>query len=324
MMNYGEILAKAWKTIWKHKILWLFGVLAGCAANVTGGVGGSAAGGGGANVNIQPANLSFLNPLAQKSLEDIGQFLVSIPPWVWVLLVVVLIVMAFVFSLASLLVGSLGQAGVIKGTGMADDADPEDTPLSLRAIFNQLKPHYWNVLLLNVGFRLAGFVLALLLALPMILLVLGTCCLGLFLLIPLGWFIDVMLNFTTIAIVEEGLGIFDAIKRAWQVITGNLVHVLIMFLILGVGGSIVGLIIGLPMLIIPVPLVTNLVITGAQSITIGLIMSVLLSIVFVPMLVFLTGVLRAFILSSWTLTFRQLALEGDLAPTVLNDRPDAE
>lgn len=36
-MNYGEILSKTWKVIWKHKILWLFGVLAGCSASGGGG-----------------------------------------------------------------------------------------------------------------------------------------------------------------------------------------------------------------------------------------------------------------------------------------------
>ena len=30
-MDYAEILKKAWNIIWKHKILWLFGLLAGSA-----------------------------------------------------------------------------------------------------------------------------------------------------------------------------------------------------------------------------------------------------------------------------------------------------
>ena len=28
--NFGEILTRAWQIIWKHKILWIFGILASC------------------------------------------------------------------------------------------------------------------------------------------------------------------------------------------------------------------------------------------------------------------------------------------------------
>jgi hypothetical protein len=74
---------------------------------------------------------------------------------------------------------------------------------------------------------------------------------GLLVLIPIGWLIDTLVNFTIIAMIEEELGIFPAISRAWQVIIRNLGHVLVMFLILGVGGLIVGLIISAPLIIIP-------------------------------------------------------------------------
>ena len=28
--NFGEVLTRAWQIIWKHKILWVFGILASC------------------------------------------------------------------------------------------------------------------------------------------------------------------------------------------------------------------------------------------------------------------------------------------------------
>ena len=31
-MNFGEVLSRAWQITWKHKILWLFGLLASCSA----------------------------------------------------------------------------------------------------------------------------------------------------------------------------------------------------------------------------------------------------------------------------------------------------
>ena len=38
-MDYGEVLSKAWKIVWKFKILWIFGILASCTGNAGSGVG---------------------------------------------------------------------------------------------------------------------------------------------------------------------------------------------------------------------------------------------------------------------------------------------
>ena len=40
-MDYGEVLSKAWKIIWKHKVLWIFGILASFGQGSGGGSGGS-------------------------------------------------------------------------------------------------------------------------------------------------------------------------------------------------------------------------------------------------------------------------------------------
>jgi hypothetical protein len=321
-MNYGKILEKAWKTIWKHKILWLFGVLAGCSATGSrgGGGGGGAGGGSGANATVQPGSLDFLSPPMLQALNNFGEFIASIPIWVWFLLVIGLVLVGLVLSILFLLVGTLGETGVISGTGLADEADLDAPPLSFGTIFNNLKPHYWKVVLLRIGLHLIGFIVLLILLVPILLLISCTCCLGLLVLIPIGWLIDTLVNFTIIAMIEEELGIFPAISRAWQVITHNLGHVVVMFLILGVGGLIVGLIISLPLIFIPVPLVASLLISGGRMISVGLVLSILLSMAFIPLLIFLAGVLRAYILTSWTLTFRYLTLEGGLTPTVLNDK----
>ena len=40
-MDIGEVLSRAWQIIWKHKVLWIFGILAGCASGGGGGNPGS-------------------------------------------------------------------------------------------------------------------------------------------------------------------------------------------------------------------------------------------------------------------------------------------
>lgn len=325
-MDFGKILSKAWKTIWKHKILWLFGILAGCGAGSAGGGGG---GGGGTSAIQPPAQNgfgngpSFFGPGTQRAFEDFFNFLEAVPVWVWIVLALVFFFVMILLSVLFLMLGTLGTTGVIKGTSLADEEEEDAKPLSFGEVFRGLKPYYWKVFLLNLGLRFAGFFLTIFLIVPVIVLAVCTCGLGMFLFIPLAWFIGLMVNFTTIAIIEEDQKIFPAIGRAWQVITRNLGSVLLMFLILGIGQLIVGLVIGLPLIVAPVPLLVNLFATGFRTATVGLIISGVLFLALIPLVIFLSGVLKAYVLSSWTLTYRRLAQQNALEPTVLTEESDA-
>ena len=322
-MDFGEILSKAWKIIWKHKILWLFGVLAGCGMGSAGGGGSSGgnavySGGESGSWNGPP----FMSPSAQRAFEDFAQWLADIPVGVWVSLgitiVLALILIGLVMSVVMLFAGSFGTAGVIKGTVIADEAASDTKPISLKQVFTGIKPYFWKVLLLNLGLRVAGFIVGFLLFIPIILLVVFTCGLGVFLLIAIGIFIDLMVNFSTIAIIHEDKDIFEAISRAWQVITRDLGKVLVMFLILGLGQIVIGLVIALPLILVPMPLVLGLLALGGGAVGVGVIVSIILFLLIIPIMIFLGGVLKAYVLASWTLTYRRLTENADLTPTVLN------
>lgn len=319
-MDFGEILKKAWKIIWKHKILWLFGLLASCGMNSARGGGGH--GGGSSGGAPAPSSSSgifpFLNPSMRYSIENFMRTIENIEPWIWIMIVFLMIFMGIAIAILSIFLGTLGTAGVIKGTAMADDAAEDGKPLSFGEIFKAIKPYYWKVLILNLGLRILGFVAFLIFAIPIVLFTVCTCFLGLFLLIPIGWFIEVMIIFTTIAIIEEDKDIFEGISRAWQVITRNIGYVVVMFLILGIGQLIVSLIIGLPLIMVPIPLLIDLLATGGQDISIGLIFSIVLLLALLPFLIFLTGIVKAYVLASWTLTYRALVGENALKPIVLN------
>lgn len=319
-MNFGEILSKAWKVIWKHKILWLFGLLAGCGAS---GSGGSSGGGGGSSSisgQYQSGNwegLDFLAPSTQRGIEDFFQSLADIPAGVWVAIGIGMFLAMIVFSFLFLMLGTLGIAGVVKGTSMADQAGEEEKPLSLKAIFTELKPSYWKVFLFNLGYRIAGFIVSLMLVLPIILLAVCTCGVGLLLMIPIGWFIYLMVNFSTIAIVEEGLGVFEAISQAWKILIKNIGNVFLMFLILGVGQIVIGLLLGLPIFVSIAPLLINGITTGFQSITTGAVITGIMLLIFIPVVIFLGGVLRAYVWGAWTLTYRRLDSGETGQPEVL-------
>jgi len=321
-MDFGEILKKAWHVIWKNKILWLFGFFASCGTAMNRGGGNNAR----ATMSSQTPSSNgaqdifpFLDPPMRHSFDNFIRTIDTVEPWVWVMIALVGIFVGIALSVLFLFLGTLGTTGVIKGTAMADEAGVEAKPLSFGAIFQAVKPYFWKVLLFNLGFRIIGFIVILLLILPIILFTVCTCFLGLFLIIPFGWFVELMVTFTTIAIIEEELDIFKAISRAWNVITSKLGYVAVMFLILGIGQLIVGLLIGLPLVLVPVPLLINLIATGFSMASVGLIISILLFVIVLPIVVFLGGVLKAYVLASWTMTYRYLAGEDELETVVLSE-----
>lgn len=325
-MDISEILSKAWKTIWKHKILWLFGLLAGCGAAGSGGGNGSSV-----SSTIQESTQNgtwesptYISPSTQRAIEDFFQTLGDVPVWTWILIVLALAAVGIIISVLCLMLRTLGTTGVIKGASMADQAGEDDKPLSFGEIFKGLKPQYWKVFLFNIGYKVAAFLATLFLIVPIIILAVCTCGLGLFLMIPIGWFLVVMVYFTTIAMIEEELPIFQAISRAWKIIMGHLGKVILMFLILGIGQVIVGLVISLPLLVAFVPLIITLITTGFESLTVGLVISGVLFLAFLPLVIFLGGVLNAFVLVSWTLTYRRLVAEVGLKPAVIKENKETK
>lgn len=322
IMDFGKILSKAWKTIWKHKILWLFGILAGCGAN------GSGQASSNVNLSSNGSNYqdapSFLGPEAQRSFEQFFRSLADIQPWIWVVVGVSIFVLIVVISFLSLMAGTLGTTGVVKGTSMADQANEEDKPLSLGVVFKGLKPYYWKVLLLTLIVNVGGFVLGMILLIPILILTVCTFFLAGILMIPISWFIHTWVRFTTIAIIEEDLGIMDAIKRAWSLLIKNLGNVAIVFLILGVGGALIGVALIIPIILSLLPLIINITATGIDTISSSLTLTAILLAIALPLVIFLGGVLRAYVLSAWTLTYRRVAAESALPEVISSSKEKKE
>ncbi|QRN83026.1 hypothetical protein JR338_11515 [Chloroflexota bacterium] len=315
-MKFGEILSKAWKTIWKHKILWLFGILAGCSA--------SGSGRASSNVNYSTSSNgyqdmpSFLGPEAQHSAEQFFRSLADVQAGVWVLVGVSIFILILAISFLSLMASTLGTTGVIKGTSMADQAAEDDKPLSFGMIFKGLKPHFWKVLLMTLIVNIGGFILGVILVIPILILTVCTFFLAGILMIPLGWFITTLVRFTTIAIVEENLGIIDAVKRAWNLLIKNLGNVAIMFLILGVGGTLLSMFLAIPIILSLLPVIINITSNGIEAVRGGVTLTLIFFAIALPIVIFLGGVLKAYVLSAWTLTYREITAETPLDPEVIS------
>ena len=291
-MNIGEVLSRAWQILKTHKVLWIFGILASCSSTNLG------------------------SDTIRRSIGDNqpGRFQnlfnnINLGPGELTLLVIVGIIIALIIIALLIFFGTVGRIGMMRGTSQVEEGT---THLEFSSLFNASLPYFWRVFLLNlfvgVGFALLVF-LAILLAIPMALtIILIPVIIAFFcLLAPLWWVVTVIQEQANIAIVLENLGIFDGLKRGWEVVRNNAGNYIVMALILGIGSIIGGWIITIPVFIFLVPaLIGGLASSTAGSFYTGLIVSGLCLVVYIPVAIFLNGLLQGYIHSAWTLTYMRL------------------
>ncbi len=303
--NFGEVLTRAWQIIWKNKILWIFGILASCARGNAGGAGG---GGGNSGYRFESGQRP---PFADEQFLRLAEQWLNKNGWVIVLIVVAIILISIIFYL----IGFVGKVGLIRGTYRAETS-------AERLIFGELLseslPYFWRVFGLNFLIGLAFFVIFI----PIILFGILTAGIGFLcliplicILIPLSWVVMVILEQTNAAIVIENLPMFDGLKRGWEIVRSNIGPVIIMALILFFGGAIVGVILALPIFFTILPLIPSFM-TGEFQRS-GLLFAGLCFVAYLPFLIFLNGLLTAYIQSAWTLTYMRLATPKENAPIII-------
>jgi hypothetical protein len=295
--------------------LWIFGILAGCGGNASYNGGGQSR--SNVNYNINP------NDQFNQYFGPVQRFFESIPVWVWVIVVLAFIALAILFYI----IHTFGAIGLIKGAVEADDGA---TSLSFGNLWSQSLPYFWRVLFLNILVGLAILAATLVLMVPIILLGVATLGIGLLcilpflcLLIPAAWFVQIIIQQATNAIVIENLGIFAGLSRGWNVAIKNIGPMIVMGLVLLVGGAIIGFLLSLPVFLIFVPPLIGYM-TGGQNMILGsLLVSAIIFIVYLPFLLVGTGILRSYTSTAWTLTFRRLTTPRPPEPVVVVDAPVA-
>ena len=300
-MDFGEVLSSAWRIIWKHKILWIFGIFAGCSRG---------GGGGGGNNGTQFSGRGGQNPFPQFD-QFANQFGNWIGNHLWVVALFILVVL--VLFLVGLFLGTIGRIGLIRGTFKADGGAEH---LGFMELWDESLKYFWRVFLLALLVGLAALVLVFALAV----LAIGTAALtfgiGFLCFIPLICvfalalvFAGVVIQQAEAAIVIENLGIMDGVRRGWDVVKTHLGPILIMWLILLVIGFVAGIVIALPVLITIIPAAIAFGVANAQGTTFDytpLIVGLVCCAVYFPFLLVLSGILEAYVQSAWTLTFLRL------------------
>jgi hypothetical protein len=304
-ISIGEVLTRAWQILWKYKVLWIFGILAGCSSSGTSGNNFQYTFSSGDFGNLPPGVENTINRLSQQPglvAGIIAGFFALI--CLLVLLVVVL--------------GTFGRIGLIAGTHKADAGAER---LTFSELFQAAKPYFWRIFGLHVLLGLAAFLLIMLfmvffIAFATVTLGFGALCLLplLCLLIPLAWLVAVLIEQADIAIVLEDLSIPDGLSRAWQVINANWGTMIVMALILFLGMALVSVLIALPLILITFPAMFAFLAAGPAARYTLLSLGLLCTCIFVPILILVNGLLQTYYHSAWTLTFLRATGRGPSLP----------
>ncbi|MCK5850987.1 MAG: hypothetical protein KAH23_08730 [Kiritimatiellae bacterium] len=318
-MNFGEIFGKSWKIVWKHKILWLFGIFAGLLSG--GGNGSSGVGDrGGINYTFQDGEFQEMFPWISRFGYNIEHFFSNVNEGAWVGFAVALACFALFWFVLSIFLGNVGKAALIKGVLHAEE--DSNAKLKFGALFKEGLGYFWQMLVLQlltigivIGAVIIGIVFSIVtLGIGAILLI----CLA----IPIAVGAGLLLTQTNIFIVAENMNVIDAIKASWEfVFEKNLGNYLLMFLIVGVGSWIVGFVLAIPIFMLLVPIGMGVFLSEGAMLGVGLLIGLgIFFALYIPIAILVNGILTAFVQAVWTLTYCELRFkptEEELTPLEL-------
>jgi hypothetical protein len=303
-VDYAEVLKRTWQITWHRKGFWILGLLAGCSASGRGGGGGSSQAASGTNFSFDQRSFGF-----ERSYPELERFFTGIPGETWIAFGLALFCLAIAAFLIFFFIGVLGQAGLIAGFSASDEGEA----VSLSQAFKLGWEHYWTLVGIRIVFAVASFLI--IGAFLIFYLVAGIATFGIGLicllpllcaLVPLALAADVFSVLSMVAAVEEELGVFDAFRRAWNVIKENAGPVIVMGLILVIGGAVLGFILALPLTAVAVPLIAGLILQSEQALFTGIAISAICFVVALPVFILVNSVLTTFITGAWTTTYRRL------------------
>lgn len=297
-MDISGIFKRTWEITWKHKGLWLLGIL----ANFAGG-------GGGSSSNISQTSRY---DVGGGEFPEIERWFQSIPEETWIIVGIAVACIFLLLALVFWVLAAIGNGGLIAGFQMAESGET----VTLGSAFQKGIGYFWKLLgiqlILGLAFLLV-FVPVIIGGVLMTVLTLGIALICLIplgcLLIPLGIVIKIYTQLTQIALIVEDLDIVAAFQRAWEVLRSNLGQVIVMALILGIGGFVAGLILAIPFILIALPLITGLIAGTDTSTVAGISGTIIGILLYLPILLVAGGIVRTFITGSWTLTYRSLIEE---------------
>ena len=313
--NFGEVLSRAWQIVWRHKVLWIFGIFAGCGR----GGGGNSGGSGNTGFETQPPDLP---PQVMRWLELIQENLLTF--------MAVGIGLICLLWLIGIFLGAIGRIGLIRGTSLVDRGTEN---LIFGQLFSESLPYFWRVFglslllaipaLVVIAVAFAGLLAFVLSAsggsdeavfglVAMVPLIIACACI----LVPVMIVISLIVRQAERAIVLENMSVFPALSRGWDVFRSNLGPIIVMAIILFIINLAVGFVIAIPVFLLVIPTMFSFMAGEAQNWTPLAVMGIGLCL-YIPVSLLLNGIAIAFSESAWTLTYLRVTRPPDDAPVLI-------
>jgi hypothetical protein len=285
-MDIGEIIRRVWAITWRFKGLWVLGILAGCSL---GGGGGGSSSGSGSNFRFQ---------FGPEEFPGVERWFDRLDPGIVAIVVVLLICLALLMVVAFIALGVIGQASLIAGFDLAD----EGHHVTLGVALQRGMHYFWKVLAIQVVLGIIGA-----LAFGATFISPAIICLWPMLCVLVAAFLlfGVYVMLAQVALVVEELDFGAALSRSWQVLRENLGTVIVLWLILVVGGGIVGFVISLPVFALVAPILAGLAISARAAVA-GTAISVIGFLILLPLLILANGIVQTFTGGAWTIAYRRM------------------
>jgi hypothetical protein len=298
-MDFGKVLRESWNLTWRYKVLWWFGLLASCAGSFTGGGGG----------NFDSRDTGNFGPETERAFEQFSQQWQQFVDNGGLAIIAVLVCVGVLLGLLLWAIGVFGRIGLIKGALNAKAGKP----VSFRSVASEVWPMMGQALGLNFVLGLLPFALALLLVVVGFAVGIATLGIGFICVIPLlCLLLPVFILYLTYsemantALVASRGGIGDALSEAWELLRANLGSLIGMILILGLGGTLVSVILAAPFLAAIAPIVFTVTQQGGQTLSAMVPWIIALVVIAVPVYLLAGTIIRTYAQNAWTLTYLEL------------------
>jgi hypothetical protein len=308
-MDIGTILSDSWAIVRRHKALWLFGFLASLGSSVGTGLNFSGGDGDGAGAG-----------------DSAARWLSQIPSQQLALIVGILCVMFVALFLFLLILSTMGQAGLIQGAAQADSGAVQ---LPVRQLWSDTAPYFWPMLLFNIAILV--LIVAAGVGLAMLFFLLAITIVGLLCLIPLlclllpvaivgSWWVEL----ARVALVVDGVDLFEAFRRGWVLMRSRLSDVLVLGIVtflISVGATILLL---LPALVLLAPIGIAMALSNDGGGAGWLFLALAGFCLLLPFAIVVGSLVKAYVSTAWTLLYRRMSgfqLPGDLPPPSPVDPP---
>ncbi len=288
--DFGEVLSRAWQITWKHKVLWIIGLLFGFFVSM-----------------MFPLMFSpLLFPiLVERSNMDLALVFLGI-----------FVLVFFLFVLILYPVSVLAQTSLTLGVL---DAEQGGEHFSVSELIKRSLPFFWRVLglmlLFAAGMTLAIFIIQLIgLLLTIVTFGVGAICMAplSFLMYPIIYGSMVWMEQAMNGIIVDKLTVTDAARQGWDLLRKNALPLGLLALIIYFG---VGIITGI--VLVPIVIPAFMLPLGFLEHEVNWVMlsiSAVCIVVFIPLFAILSGVSLVFTKSAWVLTYLRLTRSPKLQP----------